>query len=833
MLFFFLLFQQDINSTPFLPDTTVRYYPCPGEQYQGVIGWDGVNFLFVWEDRRNGECDIYGARMDNSGNILDKGGGIPVCTASGDQKNPAVAFDGTNYLVVWEDWRNDTADIYGARITVEGTVLDSTGFPISTASGNQLNPTIAFDGTNYLVVWEDWRNDTSDIYGARVTPGGEVLDLSGIPVSPAQGEQNAPVMAFDGTSYMVVWEDGRNGNTDIYGARVTPAGEVIDTSGVPVYTAPGFQENLSLTFDGTNYMVVWEDWDSFTLEGLRFTPSLEVLDTPSISITNSIAFSPSICSDSNCFFVVFRESLDIFGRRLNPDGEIIDTHYIPISRSPDIEFTPCVLFNGEKFIVAWDNYSDIYSTFISPQGEVSETARVIPLISFSQSSPSISFNGTNYMVVWEDNRDSLLFHHIYASRFSSGGILLDSQPVLVSSADAEQCHPSVGSDGADYLIVWEDWRNGDADIYGARVSYDGELLDTSGIPICAVSGNQKNPAVAFDGTNYLVVWEDSRNDTSDIYGTRVSPQGEVLDSPGIPVSILSGAQINPALAFDGTNYLVVWEDWSTGYGDVYGARVTPGGELIDTVRIAITYPMLPLFEYDPSVAFDGTNYLVVWEEETDGEIDIAGARVTPDGEVLDILPIPIIEEPGPQRDPWIIFNGTEYFLVWRDSVIDTCDIRGATVSSDGSLLQMFTIAVDTGTQISPVCASGSGGEMVVVYAGWTESINSNPVNSMRIRGIISPFAGMERKESPLTLRAFPSIFTDYLFIRYSSGNVREVKICIYDICGRRVKTFSGNPEGEIIWKGEDEKGRELPSGIYFIYLETENMKKCIKVCRLR
>jgi hypothetical protein len=97
---------------------------------------------------------------------------------------PAVAFDGTNYLVVWMDGRGTFYDIYGARLSRAGVVLDQGGFAISTAAREQLMPAVAFDGTNYLVTWTDYRSETnSDIYGARVSRAGAVLDPAGIAIS--------------------------------------------------------------------------------------------------------------------------------------------------------------------------------------------------------------------------------------------------------------------------------------------------------------------------------------------------------------------------------------------------------------------------------------------------------------------------------------------------------------------------------------------------------------------------------------------------------------------------------------------------------------------------
>ena len=251
-------------------------------QVNPSVAFDGTNYLVVWWDGTTGQYDAHGARVSPAGAVLDPSG-IRISTTGAFV--PQVAFDGTNYLVVW----NNDVSIAGARVSPAGTVLDPSGIPISTATGTKLAPALAFDGTNYLVTWEDNRAGSSDIYGARVSPAGTVIDPSGIAISSATNDQRAAAVAFDGTNYLVAWEDSRSGSYDIYGARVSPAGVVLDPSGIAVSTASSHQQAPSLAFDGGNYFAAWEDvrsGSSFDIYGSRVAQSGGVLDPAGILISD-------------------------------------------------------------------------------------------------------------------------------------------------------------------------------------------------------------------------------------------------------------------------------------------------------------------------------------------------------------------------------------------------------------------------------------------------------------------------------------------------------------------------------------------------------------------
>ncbi|MFQ5906377.1 MAG: hypothetical protein ACE5JA_07375, partial [bacterium] len=504
------------------------YVPSPYPQRYASLAFDGTDYFVVWQDHRAGiGSDIYGARVDTSGTVLDLPA-VPISTAPFRQRRPSVAFGGINYFVMWHDSRSGFgSDIYGARVDVSMEVLDPVGIAVCTAGGDQLYASVASDTSTCLVVWEDYRGgSTSDIYGARVDTSGTVLDPSSIAICTVTDDQFKPSVAFDGTNYLVVWHDYRGGSTpDIYGARVDTSGTVLDPLSIPICSAVDGQFYPTVAFDGINYLVLWYDYRGGS--------------TP-----------------------------DIYGARVNTSGTVLDPSSIPVCTASDDQFYPAVAFDGTNYLVLWQDYrggvtSDVYCTRVDTSGTVLDPSGIaIDTTPGSQWFPSLCFGDIEYLVVWGE-RLPRADYDIYGTKVDTSGSVLDSLNTAISTAAYWQYDPSAIFDGTSHFIVWEDARNGyESDIYGARVDTSGTVLDPLGIPICTAGDDQFCPAVAFDGTNHLVVWHDYRSGyESDIYGARVDTSGTVLDPSGIAICSAIDGQFYPAVAFDGTNYLIVWQDY--------------------------------------------------------------------------------------------------------------------------------------------------------------------------------------------------------------------------------------------------------------------------------
>jgi hypothetical protein len=258
--------------------------------------------------------------------VLDPAG-ISIYAGQGEHADPTVAFDGTNFLVVWRTttWPYGVS-LYGARVTPGGTVLDTT--PIQISSTYAVSPVIASDGTNYLVAWSGFPG----IVATRVSPSGTVLDPGGIVVSSQYAD--GPTIAFDGSNYLVAWSGG-----SIKGARVTPAGQVLDPAGIEIATAAQSSSQPAVAFGGANYLVAWADprFGCCSIYGTRVSPGGTVLDPGGVAIATrgNEQLDPAVAFDGTTYFVAWADSRSfsphIYGAHVSQAGRVLEPRGILLS----------------------------------------------------------------------------------------------------------------------------------------------------------------------------------------------------------------------------------------------------------------------------------------------------------------------------------------------------------------------------------------------------------------------------------------------------------------------------------------------------------------------
>lgn len=457
-----------------------------------------------------------------AGFIVD---GFGVCTDPMDQKDARVARDGSGgAIIVWEDASN------GYRIAAQR--IDSQGRPqwgeqgiiVCEETGGQYNPLVVADGSGgAVVVWNDERNGEYDIYGQRLDPDGVIQwAAGGEGIVTKSGDQYLEEIIPESGGAIVAWTDWGDGLSDIKVEvqRIDAEGYILWVpSGLPVSSEAGNQEEPRLVSNGSGgAIVVWQD---------------------------------------------DRGDYDIYAQSMSAIGALWNTGGVAVCSEILGQYDPVVIPDGSGgAIVAWTDYRkgdsrcDIYAQRIDGSGTALWTAGGVAVCT----APEDQWCGAGTpdgsggaIFAWEDRRSGV--EDVYAQRVDAGGGRLWAyNGVAVCTASGIQWYIRAVPDGAGGAIVsWIDWRSGvpsDYDIYAQRVDASGIVRWTpNGAAVCTANDDQSDAEPISDGAGgVFLVWEDRRNGDYDIYASRI-------DTDGDPVATLLAAY---SIDLDGAYPRLTW-----------------------------------------------------------------------------------------------------------------------------------------------------------------------------------------------------------------------------------------------------------------------------------
>ncbi len=192
----------------------------------------------------------------------------------------------------------------------------------------------------------------------------------------------------------------------------------------------------------------------------------------------------------------------------------------------------------------------------------------------------------------------------------------------------------------------------------------------------------------FDGTNYFLVWLDF---SGTLKGQLLSTAGQLI---GPQITIASGVSVTRTMSYNllyaGTDYLVAFIK-NDGY--LYGQYVNKSGALSGN-----QFPISGNLARDFSMAFDGTNVLVAWVEaipETDK--DIFGQFVSQAGTLVGSN---FLIDGGPNysdNPTWLACDGTRYLIVFHEMVPgeSSWSVKGTFITLSGTVQETITICDTT------------------------------------------------------------------------------------------------------------------------------------------
>ncbi|MEA1971756.1 MAG: T9SS type A sorting domain-containing protein, partial [Candidatus Cloacimonadota bacterium] len=319
-----------------------------------------------WSEQRETYPYVYYQHIDQEGNLFDNDGFMLTPEPVRDQSNSKIVRSGEDYYFYWEDMGDDWfACIYGQKIVNGERQWGDRGAPILLAEDNDI---FLFDVVENYIIFTNDITQLGEIFVKAIDENGNALPgfpESGLEVCINNYPQSKAKGKIINGNLFVVWEDQRNGDSDIYGQIVTPQGDILwDENGIPLIDGVGDQVDVDF-MDNEDMTIAWLDRSTgyadvginkFDNDGLPMwaetfavvkDSTQKAIDLKKIGSTSMIVYEDHIGADSN-----------IYMQFVNNAGEIISDPYsesgLPLCSAPKNQYTPQVVnVDDNSAIVGW------------------------------------------------------------------------------------------------------------------------------------------------------------------------------------------------------------------------------------------------------------------------------------------------------------------------------------------------------------------------------------------------------------------------------------------------------------------------------------------------
>ena len=769
------------------------------QQMQAISDGAG-GIIMVWRDERTGtNYDIYAQRIDGRGFPLWTAEGVVVCTAVNTQENPQIISDmAGGVIIVWQDLRGGSYDIYTQRVNGSGVPLwTPNGVAVCTAPNTQQYPQLDSDGAGgAIIAWQDDRGGSLDIYARRVNASGVPLwTLDGVAISTAVSNQVTPQLGSDDAGGAIItWRDNRSGGEDIYAQRVSGSGVLQWAADAAVCTASGAQSEPQIVRDGYGGgIIVWQDG---------------------------------------------RTSYDIYVQRISSGGAPIwIANGVAVCATSNEQTKPQLISDSaDGVIIAWQDYRtgafDIYARRVNSSGTPLWTANGVAICTEGnpQELPRLVPDGIGgAVIVWQDRRSGT-YYDIYAQRVNAVGTTLwTNNGVVVCNMNYDQQNPRIVSDDLNgAIIAWQDYRSAsNDDQYVQRVE---AVFGSWGRPEPTAVSAEDNPGDqgGFVALDWLASDHDIRYYNEITYYSIWRATDEVsLVGSGAGASAFDGIQIvtasdvgpdftGPALRIErvaGTTYY--WE-WVAN----------------QNARSAAGYSYLTPTRHDAMEGVPGVHYFQVLSH-TSSQYMFWESNVVSGYSVDNLAPAPPLMLSAERV-------GRSVVLTWRPSGENEADFRDYTIYRSTipgvppTPIFFFSSSGDTST-VDPSPPIGAG--YYIVTAVDVHGNQSAPSNEAETEsGITGVWDGRATPARLTVLGNAPNPFAGTTKVMVGLPGNSNVTLEVFDVAGRRVawRTFADVALGwqTFTFDGRGGDGKSLASGVYFYRVtagaETQTRKMVIQ-----
>src|SRR5215207_7857234 len=312
----------------------------------------------------------------------------------------------------------------------------------------------------------------------------------------------------------------------------------------------------------------------------------------------------------------------------------LSTESINLSNSTTNSFSPQLAISKSKTLSGNDSVYVVWSDNATGNGDIYIKRSVDNGTSFgnienlstnpgNSTAAQIAAYQDNVYVVWEDattgNGD------IYFKRSVDNGTSFGNTENLSNNTSySDLFHTAIS--GSNVYVVWSDNATGNGDIYFKRSVDNGTSFGNTE-NLSTNPGNSTAAQIAAYQDNVYVVWEDATTGNGDVYFKRSVDNGTSFGNTE-NLSNDNGKSYGAQIVISENNIYVVWADDSTGNGDIYFKRSVDNGTSFGSTQNLSTNPGNSTAA---QIAAYQDNVYVVWEDATTGNGDIYFKRSVDNG----------------------------------------------------------------------------------------------------------------------------------------------------------------------------------------------------------
>ncbi len=337
------------------------------------------------------------------------------------------------------------------------------------------------------------------------------------------------------------------------------------------------------------------------------------------------SLSPACVATSAGFSIVWHDrrdgDFDIYTTRISTSGAEVGDD-VELTTPATREGNAAAVWTGADLGIAWedsrDGGTDIYFARFDDDGTRTTPELQVILAAQDSFNPAVSYTGTEFAIAYDHGPQSN--SEIFIARADAAGAAIGS-PVAHTTSAGLSAHPAIVWKGSEHALVWEDDRSGSLGLYFERVGADGAALDADQTVVDEI-GVQGGAALAWNGSEYGMAWEDDRDGTYVVYFARVSATGQTLAAP-IPISASgAGDARRPSIAWTGTAYGLAWDQAAA----IHFAVLDQDG-VVQAAPVPISGPGAGASR--ASLAWDGQRFAVAWEDTRHGDEEIYARVLSP------------------------------------------------------------------------------------------------------------------------------------------------------------------------------------------------------------